>query len=51
VTSNGQLARKQAQEVVKVLVEHGVLRSQLEVVSFGVTTVGKRDNQVEIVVK
>jgi outer membrane protein OmpA-like peptidoglycan-associated protein len=51
VTSNGQLARKRAQEVVKVLVEHGVLRSQLEVVSFGVTTVGKRDNQVEIVVK
>jgi outer membrane protein OmpA-like peptidoglycan-associated protein len=51
VTANGQLARKRAQEVVKILVEHGVMRAQLEVVSFGVTTAGDRDNQVEIVVK
>lgn len=51
VTSNGQLARRRAQEVVKVLVEHGVTIEQLEVVSFGVTTESERDNQVEIVVK
>ncbi len=51
VTVNGQVARKRAQAVVRVLVEHGVEPDQLEVVPFGVTPGGARDNQVEIVVK
>ena len=51
VTENGQLARERAEKVVAVLVEHGVMAEQLEVVSFNVTPEGDRANQVEIVIK
>lgn len=51
VTANSQLAHLRAELVVKILVDHGVSVGQIEIVPFGVSLEGGRDNQVEIVVK
>jgi hypothetical protein len=51
VTLNGQLARKRAEEVVRVPVANGVDPAQMEAMSFGVTPGGTRDNQVEVLVR
>jgi len=50
-TENSRLARLRAEVVGKILVDHGVLISQIETRSFGVAPGGDRDNQVEIMVK
>lgn len=50
-TTNSQRARQRAGEVVKVLVEHGVIARQLDVMAFSVTPGEERENEVEIVVK
>ncbi len=51
VTANGELARKRAQFVMRLLVEHGVPEEQMEVEVFGVTADGTRGDRVEIVLK
>ena len=50
-TENSRVARLRAEVVGKILVDHGVPAGQIETVSFGVVSVGDRDNQVEIMVK
>lgn len=50
-TFNSQRARKQAEVVMKILVEHGVAAGQLEIEPFGVSEDKNRDNEVEIVVR
>ncbi len=50
-TLNSQKARRRAEAVVKILVDHGVSAGQLEIIPFGISPGGNRDDQVEIVVR